>query len=520
MQMKVAPKRRGFGFLVSTAALVVVACSSRPARFRDADVVSTVVDDNPIPLPLRAEVPDWARYTDAYVRRAVVGALDPRRARDSVDVNALDEVPTSSWFDANRPPLLDGYASKGLPVAPFSEQARDEKRDERRAVVDAAGQRWEIVTDEPDHPGLRTGAGAISSRLLYALGYYATDAHIVSLPNEPRALAVRWPSARAPYSKSETFDLGPTVSTGTRLDDPNDVVPHEERRSLRALGTVAAWIGLDQIRSESLRDVYVGTPGTGFVQHQIVSLEHAIGGGALRSALNGDEDGDPPHNAWVALGTLGFAPKEGPDPADTPSPSVGIFPLHVKLTEYGLSVPFPAAQDALLGDVYWAAKRVSRVPDGTIVDAIAGAEHESVAVREYLQRALQTRRDDIARFVMSLVTPLELARTTPVSQKRAAGETFELRLDDRAILLGFVKSAESRYDIELLDREGDPLAPAFEAKPSKSTLSVKLSPDLLDGNGYVIVRIRAVRGGVKAPRSVELHVRGDAVTGQVRGVRH
>ncbi|MBL8741411.1 MAG: hypothetical protein JNK04_09965 [Myxococcales bacterium] len=498
---------------------MALSCSSRPAHFRDADAVTTVVDDNPIALPQATEVPDWARYTDVYVRRAVVGALDPRRARDSVDVNALDEVPTSSWFDARRSPLLEGYATKGLPAEPFEELPVDAKRADERVMIDAGGQRWLLVLDEAERPGLRTGAGAIASRLFYALGYHATDAHIVSLTGGRRALAVRWPSARAPYSKSETFAIGPTVSTGTRLDDPNDVVPHEDRRTLRALGTIAAWMGLDQIRSPMLRDVYVGPPGEGFVQHQIVSLDDALGAGALRSALSGDEDGAPPRNAWLALGSLGFAPKEGPDPSDTPFPSVGIFPFHVDVTRYGLSVPFPPANDALLADVYWAAKRIARVPDGTIVDAVASAELEPNA-RKYLERALEARRLDIARIVMSLVTPLELARTTPVSAKRAAGERFELRLDDRAILLGVAKASESRYEVELSDAEGDALDTPSEVAASKSTVVLGVPPDLLDRHGYVIVRVRAVRGGVKSPRSMEIHLRGDARTAQVRGIRH
>jgi hypothetical protein len=107
-----------------------------------------------------------------------------------------------------------------------------------------------------------------------------------------------------------------------------------------------------------------------------------------------------------------------------------------------------------------------------------------------------------------------------VSAKRARGESFEIRLDDRAILLEFAKASETRYEIEVNDREGEELVAPVESKPSGSTLSVKLSPELLDKNGYLIVRIRAVRGGVKAARRVELHLRGDAVTAQVRGIRH
>jgi hypothetical protein len=88
-----------------------------------------------------------------------------------------------------------------------------------------------------------------------------------SLAAGERVLAVRWPAARPPREERQ-LRYRPDRPSGTGADDPNDdAVEHQDRRSLRLLVLVADWLGLDQIRPRMLRDVYVGAPGKGFVQH-------------------------------------------------------------------------------------------------------------------------------------------------------------------------------------------------------------------------------------------------------------
>ncbi|HEX8791056.1 MAG TPA: hypothetical protein VF765_08880, partial [Polyangiaceae bacterium] len=52
--------------------------------------------------------------------------------------------------------------------------------------------------------------------------------------NEVRMVASAWLPGRL---------IGPFRYDGTRADDPNDVVPHEDRRELRASRVLAAWVG-------------------------------------------------------------------------------------------------------------------------------------------------------------------------------------------------------------------------------------------------------------------------------------
>jgi hypothetical protein len=54
---------------------------------------------------------------------------------------------------------------------------------------------------------------------------------------------------------------------GTRPDDPNDVIPHEHRRELRALEVFGAWTNLVDMKAGSTLDTVVTENGRGIVRH-------------------------------------------------------------------------------------------------------------------------------------------------------------------------------------------------------------------------------------------------------------
>jgi hypothetical protein len=499
----------------------------RPARFADADPVTAVKDTAPVPLPAYTIIPEWSRYSDAYVKRWLVDGLDPRRISEASDINAFDEVVESSWFAPQRRAALDDYA-RALPHPPFV-KVSDPPLFEKvglEVVDDQAGNRWQLVHEAPERDRLRTAAGAIASRLMYALGYHASECHVVHLENGERVLAVAWGTARSRLFDGDHGDeLGPTVPTGTRLDDPNDTVPHEDRRTLRALALVTDWLGMDEIRPRVLRDIYVGARGAGFVEHQVSGFEDSLGTNAVLSALRRDE-ARPTRNAWIALATLGFYPKEHGDPNDAPYASVGIFPEHVDPSQHHLSVPFGPADQALIGDIYWIGKRIASMPDSTIAEAVRAGDLESREAEAYVERALMERRSDVGRFAMSFVTPLELDGEAKLSIDASGSRFLAVRLRDASIWAGFAEPTHTKYVVELMDLQGVPVGTTFEVFPTNAKVTVAVPFERLEHRDYLVVRIQSVRDGVPAPRWAEVHLRRhleseeNATDVRIRGLRH
>src|SRR5262249_44440837 len=78
--------------------------------------------------------------------------------------------------------------------------------------------------------------------------------------------------------------LGATRYQGTREDDPNDVVPHENRRATRGMRVLAAWINRWDAREENSLDTWI-TEGKGardaspgHVLHYQLDTNETIGG--------------------------------------------------------------------------------------------------------------------------------------------------------------------------------------------------------------------------------------------------
>ena len=96
---------------------------------------------------------------------------------------------------------------------------------------------------------------------------------------------------------------------GTRPDDPNDLVPHEHRRSLRALKVFGAWTNLVDMKAGNTLDTVVEDKGRHVVRHYLQDVGSTFGTGA-----NGPREWDEGYEYLVDLGlvkkrlfSLGFA---------------------------------------------------------------------------------------------------------------------------------------------------------------------------------------------------------------------
>jgi len=495
----------GRAWALSFSLALLCSCSYRPARFIDRPPAEKVVDDRPIAMPRRTPFVEAVHLSDVYLRRPIVDALDAERFPDARDVNSLDEVPRSSWYS---PGPLDpaqferSYAVSGRPRTP----TRVEADGNGFRLVDSRGEVYALVSEPQNRPATLTSAGVIASRLTRAAGYRAAEAWVVDRaelgvrpdvgPPGRRWLAVRWPLG---------VDLGPTDMTRQRDDDPNDRIPHRDRRTLRALGVLAAWLDLGELGPRHLRDVYVGLPGRGHVQHFLVHLHDSLGTRALFPAAE----------STSAVGVVRGKPLTNLLTLGLTKPSAKAASRFESLLSfsrdgaagYALAEPYEPVDRLLPADGYWIAKRLNSISDDVIDDAIAEAHFPEPKVARHVRAALFERRRQLIRECFSRVSPIELEGIT--------GRQIDLR--DEATLAGIAVAEQSRYQVRVLDDTGAEITPAFRVRSLIGEIRVTLPALERD---YVVVRITAERAGEAAPRAFEIHLRQDDGTPRLVGARH
>jgi hypothetical protein len=487
--------------LIGLSALSLSACIYQPARFADREATTAARDDRPIRVPKRRIFLSEVFQADTYVRRELVKALDPRRYLAAGDVNSLDDVVHSSWFRTE--PTEKIAQSKdwavGPPQPPFKMLNIAPRFGDPKAAVfeDRRGLRYERVDDTKDRPRMRTAAAAISSRLVYALGYRTPPVWVVHDEKGQRFAATRWPLG---------IDLGPTSPTGRRSDDPNDQIDHADRRSLRAIPGLTAWLDIERVEPTMLRDVYVGKPNRGHVQHHIVGLDQALGVGRYETAVVFARDPDrEPKNFFLRMFSMGLSPKPPPFLPTTRWPGVGLITERVSPESFDPSPPLEPLDRRDAGDDYWLAKRLQNVSRMTIARAVQAGKLPPIE-QNWLFRILLIRRNQVIERAMQQVTPCEALGIESLAKPKL------LLLRD--LSTRSVPSPATHYAIEVLDQDGERLE-RRATQTSSSDFSVPLVEQVL-ARGYVVLKIWR-RGH---PRPVEVHILHDANGTRVRGVRH
>ena len=238
-------------------------------------------------------------------------------AQPALDVNTLGEVPDNPWYTNRhfraRMTIEELKRGPGNSAPPSQETgwrviaAKSNGVTPGFVIEDQRKNRYVLKLDLPQDPELTSAADVIGSKIFYALGYNTPENYIVHFRREQLELpeGVQWRDAsgkKRPLTKPVLDSMlqdqpkgpdgayralasryiegqlaGPFSYEGMRTDDPNDIVPHEDRRELRGLKVFAAWLNHHDTRSINSMDTLVEENGIRFLMHYLMDFGSILG---------------------------------------------------------------------------------------------------------------------------------------------------------------------------------------------------------------------------------------------------
>lgn len=484
--------------ILAVVSTVALACGRAP---RPALEPVPVADDDryDIPEPKVRQRDDYYDILDYTVLEQTAQLFDlPRNVRmltgdpkQAMNVTPLDEIQNSSWFTnriGSRPLSIDEIRrGPNQPQGPDLEHEWTITAGKTQGVTpgftvrDARGDRFVIKFDPMSHPELATGAEAIGTRLFWALGYNTPENYLVSfdpalLRIDPKATVRLELGKRRPMTPDDLATIlakvpklpdgnvrciasrllpgkpmGPFSMHGVRRDDPNDVIPHEHRRELRAYRTFCAWLNHNDSREINTLDMFVTDGDRHYVRHYLIDFGAILGSASTGVNLpsEGHENLFDVAAMSKSLFTLGLYRRPWIGIEYPNLPSVGTIEAeHFDPGSWKGNYPCPAFENETAQDVFWAARRIMAFDDEHIRAAVESAAFSDPAATEYLVRVIIARRDAVGRHAFGRVNPLD---------EFEIGDTpRRLLFADLAVRHGF--AATRRYRAKIADTSGRRLA--------------------------------------------------------------
>jgi hypothetical protein len=536
---------------MSTAALALVLTSNpganRPTFYAD-DPLTRIVDSQdasgvrirPIDLTYDTLENLFGRPGDA--------TLDVR----AENVNTVDDVPDSNWF-TNRlgvTPLSteDVVKGPGSGTGPTPDgwtvlSAKSDGVMPGFTIRDAAGDVWFLKFDPPGHPAMATGTEVVVARLFWALGYNVPDTHLATLrPNQlaiDSAARITPPSGRRRvFAKADVERLlrrahrnadgtyrvlasralpgrpvGPFRFYGVRSDDPNDVVPHEHRRELRAYGTFSAWVNHVDSKSINTMDTVVEHDGRPVVRHHLLDFGSTLGSAGVypREPFEGTEYLVEGRKTLAGMLSFGFYIKDWRTVPLYRARSVGAFPIDTRTWDperWKARYPNSAFRAARLDDKFWAARRLQAFDDDLLAAAVRVGAFADPRSEDRLTAFLIGRRNAIVRRYLPAVNPVVDLRLGPSG-------TLTFR---NAAVDADVATAPAGYDV-VWSRFDNATGSATELGTTRTSgLRIDGPPNLPAGEGaYVRLDISAAGGPQAWTRPARAFFRRESATWRMVG---
>jgi hypothetical protein len=196
----------------------------------------------------------------------------------------------------------------------------------------------------------------------------------------------------------------------TRSDDPNDIVPHEHRRELRAARVFGAWLNHDDSRGVNSLDMLEPGKSGAAIKHYMFDFGSIMGSGTVFAQRHrpGNEYILEWKPGWLTLATLGLyvRPWMRIDYPDVP-PSVGRFESAAFDAEkWKPEYPNAAFDNLRPDDAFWAARIVAKFNADMVRAVVEKASFTDPQATDYLARTLMRRREKVLQAWLTKINPL------------------------------------------------------------------------------------------------------------------
>jgi hypothetical protein len=367
------------------------------------------------------------------------------------NVNTIDEVPDSSWFtnrigtnaltidDIVRGPIV------GPPPDPSHWVIWRGKTSGSHAgftAKDANGETWFLEFDPSYYPNAATAAAVMGSKIFWALGYNQVESFVTTfdpkrMEIDPSAKLPRLNGKRTPMTRADVEELlehaarrpdgtyrvfagrgipgkiiGRYRYQGTRPDDPNDVVAHENRRELRALGVFGAWTNVTDFKAENTIDTIVTQNGHSVVKHYLQDVGSSFG--MCNDIHTWDVSweyfytGKTTAKRFFSFG-LALSPWQTVN--YTEGPEIGKFEGDkFDPRKWRGHTPNAALMEMRDDDAFWAARRVAAFSDEMVRAIVHTGTFDDPASEKAIADILIKRRDKIMRAYLPAVNPIVTPR--------------------------------------------------------------------------------------------------------------
>lgn len=538
-------------------------CAHKPPagvmRFHNQAPVWKV--DDRVPLATQPKEREYNRtlyHVDGFAVRRLTRAMDLGARGRALDVNSLDEVPDSSWF-TNRIGVRD---------VPLDELARGANLDPSPVenlpwtivsakvggtaigfvFEDSKGDRYLLKFDVRDVPEMETGAHMLGHRILWAAGYNVPQDYLTFIRREdlvmsPKATKKDALGNKAPLTAKELDEalekvfrtddgryrvlasrflpgtpIGPYAREGRRGDDPNDLIDHERRRSVRGQLALFSWLGHTDLQEDNTLDIFrtvgekvEGQPERGFVEHYLIDFGKAFG---VMGYVNNWKTTGFTYRVDVgfALQTVfafGFWKRPWEDSEAPGLRGIAIFDSKTyDPSAFRANSQYWPFEDADRFDGFWGAKIAIRFSREQLATVVGEAKYSDPRASAYMLETLVERQRKLAAYWFEQVSPLDAF----TGELGAAGATGAARLcfDDLALGYGLVArdvAVATRYHVKAFDYGGAQLGGQATIAAAKDAHGRTCAEVPLGGSGdrYTIVELGTSRGDQKLP-AVRVHL--------------